>query len=105
MKGMVLRKCARVEGNPLELSELPDPEPGPDEILIRVHACGICHTDLHIIEAEIETQIARVLKEVTGWERCRLTLEPIDASAEAVLFPESCDLEALRARLAWACEE
>jgi hypothetical protein len=58
-----------------------------------------------VAEAEIETQIARVLKEVTGWERCKLTLEPMDASAEAVLFPESCELEALLSRLAWACDD
>ncbi len=58
-----------------------------------------------VAEAEIETQIARVLKEVTGWERGKLTLEPMEASAEAVLFPESCELGALLSRLAWACEE
>jgi hypothetical protein len=58
-----------------------------------------------VAEAEIETQIARVLKEVTSWERCKLTLEPMEASAEAVLFPESCELEVLLSRLAWACED
>jgi hypothetical protein len=58
-----------------------------------------------VAEAEIETQIARVLKEVTSWERCKLKLEPMETSAEAVLFPESCDLEALLARLAWARED
>ena len=58
-----------------------------------------------VAEAEIETQIARVLKEVTSWERCKLMLEPMEASTEAILFPESCELEALLSRLVWACEE
>ncbi len=58
-----------------------------------------------VAEAEIETQITRVLKEVTSWKRCKLTLEPMEASTEAVLFPESCELEALLARLVWACED
>ena len=58
-----------------------------------------------VAEAEIETQIARVLKEITSWERCKLTLEPMKASAEAVLFPDACEMEALLSRLAWACEE
>ena len=58
-----------------------------------------------VAEAEIETQIARVLKEVTSWARCKLTLEPMEASAEEVLFPGSCDLEALLSRLAWVCQD
>ncbi len=53
MKAMVLEKTAPVDTNPLALKELPDPEPGPGEVRISIHACGICHTDLHIIEAEI----------------------------------------------------
>jgi alcohol dehydrogenase, propanol-preferring len=38
---------------PLELSELPDPEPGPGQVLVDVHACGICRTDLHIVDGEL----------------------------------------------------
>jgi 6-hydroxycyclohex-1-ene-1-carbonyl-CoA dehydrogenase len=33
-------------GAPLELVELPDPEPGPDEVVVRVAGCGVCHTDI-----------------------------------------------------------
>jgi len=40
-------------GRPLRLAELPDPEPGPGEVLVRVHACGVCRTDLHILDGEV----------------------------------------------------
>jgi propanol-preferring alcohol dehydrogenase len=54
MKAMVLKKAMAVEENPLEYIEVPTPEPGPGELLIRVHACGICRTDLHTVEGEIQ---------------------------------------------------
>ena len=34
--------------------ERPDPEPGPGEVLLRVRACGVCRTDLHIVDGELE---------------------------------------------------
>jgi zinc-binding alcohol dehydrogenase family protein len=40
-------------GEPLKLVELPIPQPGPGQVLIKVHACGVCHTDLHIIDGEL----------------------------------------------------
>jgi len=52
MKAMVLRALCSLEENqaPLELAELPDPVPGEREILIKVSACGVCHTELDEIE-------------------------------------------------------
>ncbi len=49
---MVLNRHAdlRVERAPLELLDIPTPTPEGDEILIRVRACGVCHTDIDIIE-------------------------------------------------------
>ncbi len=38
---------------PLRLEELPDPEPGPDELLIEVSACAVCRTDLHVVDGEL----------------------------------------------------
>ena len=38
---------------PLHLAELPDPEPGPGQVLLSVAACGVCRTDLHIVDAEL----------------------------------------------------
>jgi propanol-preferring alcohol dehydrogenase len=40
-------------GRPLASRELPDPEPGPGEVLVEVHACGVCRTDLHIRDGEV----------------------------------------------------
>jgi alcohol dehydrogenase, propanol-preferring len=41
-------------GRPLEPRELPDPEPGPGEVLLRVRACGVCRTDLHLLDGEVD---------------------------------------------------
>jgi alcohol dehydrogenase, propanol-preferring len=40
-------------GRPLREEELPVPEPGPGEVLIRVRACGVCRTDLHVVDGEL----------------------------------------------------
>src|SRR3954467_14928089 len=38
---------------PLRAADLPVPEPGEGELLLRVHACGVCRTDLHIVDGEL----------------------------------------------------
>jgi propanol-preferring alcohol dehydrogenase len=42
-----------VSRSPLQYVELPVPNPGPEQILIRVHACGVCRTDLHVVDGEL----------------------------------------------------
>ncbi len=42
------------EADPLVLAESPDPQPGPGQVRIRVRACGVCHTDLHTVEGELD---------------------------------------------------
>jgi propanol-preferring alcohol dehydrogenase len=49
MRAMVLPRA----GTPLELRDLPEPEPRAGEVLVRVRACGICRTDLHIVDGEL----------------------------------------------------
>jgi alcohol dehydrogenase, propanol-preferring len=49
MRAMVLT----APGSPLVLQALPSPEPGPDQVLLQVRACGVCRTDLHIAEGEL----------------------------------------------------
>jgi propanol-preferring alcohol dehydrogenase len=44
----------REPGAPLELCELPEPRPGPGQIALTVRACGVCRTDLHLRDAEID---------------------------------------------------
>ncbi len=53
MKACILRSPAPIETNPLELADVPKPEPRAGQVLVRVHACGICRTDLHVIEGEL----------------------------------------------------
>ena len=53
MRAMVLTHPAPIEEKPLELREVPLPEPGPGEVRIRVSTCGVCHTDLHIAEGDL----------------------------------------------------
>jgi propanol-preferring alcohol dehydrogenase len=46
---MVLKKS----GIPLELSDIPVTEPGTGQVLLEVHACGVCRTDLHVVDGEL----------------------------------------------------
>ena len=37
----------------LEARDLPEPSPGPGEVLIKIEACGVCRTDLHVVDGEL----------------------------------------------------
>ena len=49
MYAMVLR----APRTPLALTDVADPRPGPGQVLVRVHACGVCRTDLHVVDGEL----------------------------------------------------
>jgi alcohol dehydrogenase, propanol-preferring len=49
MRAMVLD----APGRPLREAEVPEPEPDPGQLLVRVHACAVCRTDLHIVDGEL----------------------------------------------------
>jgi len=49
VRAMVLKTV----GEPLAMEERPEPTPGPTELLIRVEACGVCRTDLHVVDGEL----------------------------------------------------
>jgi alcohol dehydrogenase, propanol-preferring len=75
MRAMVVHKPAPIEERPLALAELPSPEPGPGEILVRVTACGVCRTDLHVAEGDLPPHRESVVPghEVVGVvEQCGL---------------------------------
>jgi alcohol dehydrogenase, propanol-preferring len=54
MKAMVLNSPKPVTENPLAMEELAVPQAGPGQLRLRVHTCGICHTDLHTVEGELQ---------------------------------------------------
>lgn len=56
MKAMVLDDNAPIGSSPLVWREVPDPQPGPGEVLLRVGCCAICRTDLHVIEGDLPPQ-------------------------------------------------
>ena len=47
MQAMILREAA---AGRLEAAELPRPAPGPGQLRVKVHACGVCRTDLHVVD-------------------------------------------------------
>jgi len=53
MKAMVLEQYGPVAGSPLVPRELPDPHPQPGEVRVKVAACAVCRTDLHVIEKDL----------------------------------------------------
>jgi propanol-preferring alcohol dehydrogenase len=53
MKAMVLERPGPIADAPLRLVDLPDPVPGKGMVRVRVEACGICRTDLHVVEGEL----------------------------------------------------
>lgn len=53
MKAMVLTRTGDVSDNRLELRECATPDPGPGHVLVKIHVCGVCRTDLHVVEGEL----------------------------------------------------
>jgi propanol-preferring alcohol dehydrogenase len=53
MKAMRLFAQGPLHPGSLQRADLPDPEPGAGQVRLRVHACGVCHTDLHTLEGDI----------------------------------------------------
>ncbi len=84
MKAQLLKQCLPVTptSEPLEFSEVAMPEPGPGEVLLRIHACGVCHTELDEIEGRTPPPtfpvipghqvVARVVGLGDGVTQCRL---------------------------------
>ena len=58
---MLLTHPAPIDSAPLQLRDLPVPEPAAGEIRVRVAACGICRTDLHVVEGELPPQLDAVV--------------------------------------------
>ena len=61
MRAAVLRQIAPIDHSPLSIEDIPTPSPQAGQVLLRVEACGVCRTDLHITAGELPP----ILKEVT----------------------------------------
>jgi len=68
MKSMQLPGPAAAEQRPLQLVEGPRPDPADDELLVRVETCGVCRTDLHVVEGDLTPRRAPLIPghEVVG---------------------------------------
>jgi propanol-preferring alcohol dehydrogenase len=79
MKACFLSTPAAVESNPLQYGEFQRPEPAAGEVLVRVQVCGVCRTDLHVVEGELPSKrspvipghqvVGRITARGTGAER------------------------------------
>src|ERR1700759_3610803 len=60
MRAAVLHHPALLSSHPLQIEELPIPMPRAGEVLLRVEACGVCRTDLHIVAGELKPLLSPV---------------------------------------------
>jgi propanol-preferring alcohol dehydrogenase len=58
---MLLDAPASIETQPLRLDEVPTSEPGADQVRIKVRACGVCRTDLHVVEGDLEARRSPII--------------------------------------------
>ncbi len=61
MKACLLRAAAPIETHPLECAEIEPPSPAKGEVLVRVHCCGVCRTDLHVVEGDLPPKKSPVI--------------------------------------------
>jgi len=61
MRAAVLTQPGPVQGRPLHIVEAPPPEVKPGYVLLKVRACGVCRTDLHIVEGELPPLGSRII--------------------------------------------
>jgi alcohol dehydrogenase, propanol-preferring len=57
MRAMVLDRTGQAEDHLLALREVPASRPGPGQVAIAVEACGVCRTDLHLVEGEVSARL------------------------------------------------
>ncbi|MEE4173119.1 MAG: alcohol dehydrogenase catalytic domain-containing protein [Xanthomonadales bacterium] len=83
MRTLVLERIGPMTKNadPLILADRAEPAPGPGEIKLRIHACGVCHTELDQIEGRVETPVPRV----PGHQAVGTVIELGDGADDALL--------------------
>src|SRR5438876_10195814 len=93
MRAMVLD----TQREPLQDRELPEPEPGPGQVRLRVHACGVCRTDLHVVDGDLHEPKLPLVPghQIVGWVEGRA------AGAERFAVGDRVGV----AWLGWTCGE
>src|SRR5215468_9809299 len=61
MRACILPSPASIQNDPLRSEEIPTPDPAPFEVLVRVKACGVCRTDLHVVEGDLPQRLSPVI--------------------------------------------
>jgi alcohol dehydrogenase, propanol-preferring len=61
MKACLLNSTAPIDTRPLKLTEVPDPQPTGDQVRVQVSVCGVCRTDLHVVEGELPPRKSPVI--------------------------------------------
>lgn len=61
MKAAVLHSPSSLSNRPLRIGDVPRPEVQPGQVLLRVRACGVCRTDLHIVEGELPVRLKELI--------------------------------------------
>src|ERR1043165_5789629 len=99
MKAWSLPTPAPVESRPLLLNKHPLPQPSSDEVLVKVHACGVCRTDLHVVEGELAVRKPAVIPghQVVG------TIESVRPTVEGFTFGDRVGIAWLN-RTCGVCE-
>ena len=57
MKAAILTNPGPIAQQPLRIGDVPQPQPGRGQVLLKIRACGVCRTDLHITEGELPQSI------------------------------------------------
>ena len=54
-------------GKPLAIEDVPIPQPGPGQVLVKIRACGVCGTDLHAVRGDWPGKLSRSFRAMRAW--------------------------------------
>ena len=83
MRALRLNKPQPIENAPLQFEEVLIPEPGEGQLLVRVYASGVCHTDLHTVEGDIHDLGKNIVSVLLGCHRFAVQDLGVDVSPSA----------------------
>ena len=87
MKAALLSSPQSISQRPLRIADVEKPHPGPGQVLLRVRACGVCRTDLHIVEGELPPRHKRSFPATRSSAKSSTARPPIFPPVRASAFP------------------